>query len=260
MGEFLGDYIAQNWIDLLFSFIIAIVVSLIFVKKDPNSSIKNKTDITYVKKIIVIKKSEHGLSKKIGDNKYDDSTVFILIFILGLIVTYLFIKYFSAFLDIYTLVTVFILTAVLSIAIILYRNNQYDNLNRFWTFLMLIITVFNLWHIKIMSEIDLSDVATDSLVTMINSVGLSGMTEYLYNFIGFFIGILLNIIAILLLIYMLSLNNFLFGKGRISKFIIRNVIIFTKPIQLLIIVICLIILSLLFSSDMAYNFIRNMNG
>ncbi|SFL73690.1 hypothetical protein SAMN04487943_103351 [Gracilibacillus orientalis] len=257
MGGFLSQYISQNWMDMIVSLFIGIIATLIFVQKNPNSSVQNNTDIRevrgYIKKIIIIK--EPSIQRKENDN-----SVIFLILILGAIASFFFIKYYSVILDVYASVIVVILTSTLGIAIKLYRNNQYDKLNRFWTLILFAINAFNLWNLSIMSKLDLTNVDVTSFSAMIESIGISGLTDYFYRTLGFFTAMLPNIVSILLLVHIIAVNKLLIKNNRFSIWIVRHTIIFTKPLFLLTMTFLVVVISLLFTSGIAYEFIGSLNS
>lgn len=264
MAIFLGEYISQNWMDILVSIFTGIIVTLIFVPKNSNSPTNNNTDIQESKKriseIIIIRKPFNDPKTKHSNDNENDSAVIIIVLILAVIATYLFLKYYFIILDIYTSIIIFIFIATLGIAIKLHRNNQYDQLNRFWTMLMLVITVYNLSHLAIISKQDLSNINLNSIDKMIESMGVESLFGFIYQTMGFLIGIIPNILAFTLLIHILAVNQLLFKKSKFSSWVVSHTKIFMRPLYLSITTVLFIILSLLFSSGLAYNFIQNINS
>ena len=256
MGQLLGDYILNNWLDILFSILIGFIPALVLVKKNPSSSVQNNTKIYETIKHIDITIRQSNEEEKKKSTNFD---IYLLLFAV-VIASFLFISYYDIILDIYASIIVVIITATLAIAFKLYNNDQYDHLNRFWTVILLIITAFNFCSLSIMAQLDLANTDLTSFSTIFHSVGMSGFQDYIYRTIGFILALLLNILGIILLIHIISVNNILLHKNIFYNWFVKRTINYTKPKFLIIMVLCFATLSLMLTSGLLIEMIKDINN
>jgi hypothetical protein len=185
----------------------------------------------------------------------DNSELGLLIFCI-VAVAFLFVKYHEFIMDYFTGFIVLALASTFTIAIKLHMRNQYDNLNRFWTAVSLVIIIVDCITLFLMSKQDLASISTKSFSDFIETAGISGVLRYGYYALGFILAQLPNILLLILLLHMYAVNSYLARGGHFAQFIIRKTSPFTiKPVHFTVVVAVICIMSLLFTSGVLFNLI-----
>lgn len=264
MGEAFTNFLIENKVDIIKDIIIGLLCGVIFIPRSNNPQLTNHTSLpqasTYIKQLVINDYSKKVVStNRVYPRKSnDDESILGLYVALGVILTFFFIRFHSQILDIYSTFTLITLSLVLTVSIKLYRNNQYDHLNRIWTFQMLCIIAYNFVHISLMSKQDISNLSTESIIDFINSVGLEGIAKFGYDALGFFLNLLPNLMLIMIIIHMFATNIYLTKGGSLPLFVLRKTLRFSsKPFQSACLLFFICGLSFLFSSGLAYDFISS---
>ncbi|MFP3919938.1 hypothetical protein U5N28_19210 [Lysinibacillus telephonicus] len=266
MGEALANYLIANKVDIIKDIIIGLVCGLVFIQQSKNPQLTNNTLIpqatTYIKQIVI---NDYSKKNKYQTKQYytyqtkeEDNSVLGVMIALGVVLTYLFIRFHSQLLNIYTTFTFVSLSLVVAAAIKLYKNNQYDQLNRIWTFQMLFIIAYNFVHISFMSKQDTTNISTKTLSDFLSSAGLAGITKFSYDALGFLINLLPNLMLILIITHMFAINFYLKSGGKFPLFVVKKTLRLTsKPYESTLFLIIICGLSLLLSSGVAFDFISS---
>lgn len=246
--------------DMIFAFI-GVLLGILFTPKSNNPQTGNGSSIYQTMQIIYQSINTtnnyhpHRPSRKRSSSNEDDSPLGI--WIVGTIfVAFLFVKFHAEIMNYFTGFILLALGSTVTIAIKLHMNNQYDNLNRFWTIVSLLIIGVDFFTLKLMSNQISTSVMVNSFSDFISSVGMNGVMKYAYLALGFLMVILPNVLLSILLLHMYAVNIYLVSGGRISQYIIRKTSPFTiKPAVVAIIGFILCGMSLLFSSGLMYDLI-----
>lgn len=256
MSNSIINYILTNTGNLISSgifCILGVVLGILCTPKDPNPARNSGLSINQTQILIQQIVIKQQVSQKIGQpkpNQDSNNNSDLSVFIVGaLIVAALYSKYHVLIINVFTGLIFMSLASIITISIILHRNNNLDNLNKWWIALMLIIVVIDFIALILMSK---QDVAISGDLFLVLKV--------LYYVLGFVLIIIPNIFTFLLTIHLFALNTFLVRKGKISYFMYRKTRFFsTSPMVLSSVLIIFSLLSLLFSSGIAYNFIKAHN-
>lgn len=199
-------------------------------------------------------------SPQTGSRHDNDDNSTLAIWVVGLfVIAFLYVKYHEEIIYFLTGFMCFAIVSTITIAIRLYRNNQYDNLNRFWTALALLIVIIDFITLRYMDKQIDTSTQFDTFSNFLNSAGIDGVLSYSYLAAGFIFVIIPNLLLMILLIHMFSVNIFLATRNRFAGFIIRKTKPFTiKPAAVATIGIIICVLSLLFSSGTMYNWISKL--
>lgn len=258
MGQAIGQYISSNQIslvkDLMFC-ILGVILGLIFSRKKPSPSIHNNTSMStiniIIKNIMIqhvskpkeIQKSTKQQVYSEGNNDFIGWVVFLGI--IGAIYS----KYHMILLDLFTGLTLFVLTSLITLSIKLYWNNQYDRLNQWWTILGFILTALNFITILFISKQDI-----------LNTGGLDALFRIMYYAVGFIIILIPNLFVLILIVHLFAVNSFLLRHGAISMFLIRKTAWLVKaPKAISIMALITSLIAIFFSSGKAYEVIRYHN-
>jgi hypothetical protein len=258
----ISTYISQNIGDIIVQAIlvvISVLLPLILTKKDTNPIRTNTTSVQqtliYIKQTIITINSPHpSTPKSSGSNTYKTSNSnnddVIGLLIIAAIAAGLYSKYHIQIINYFTGFTVLVLISTITLAIKLYRNNNYDKLNKWWTILMFIVILFNLVIIALMKN---------------QNVTISGdlflLTKVLYYLIGLLFFIVPNIFILFLIIHLFALNSFLSRRGKISLFFLHKTkFLLHSPKVSSAIAIGFCIVGLLFSSGIALELLYKFNN
>lgn len=247
------NYLSTNIGNLISSgifCILGVVLGILCTPKDPNPYRNSGISISQTQIIINQIIIQRPVSQQIGQSypSRDTNTDSNLqgFIVCSLIVTAIYSKYHILILNIFTGLILMSLTSAITIVIVLHKNNNLDNLNRWWISLMLIIVAIDLISLLLMSRQD---------VTISGDLQL--LFKVLYYALGFVMVIIPNIFTLLLTTHLFALNTFLVKRGKISYFFYRKTHFFTtSPRSVSIVLIVFSLLSLLLSSGTAYNFIK----
>lgn len=261
MSNSIVNYISTNTGNLVSSGIFCIlgaVLGILFTPKDTNPSRGSGISIKQTQILIhqIINQQpirQSSLNRQIGqpNSNYHSSNDTDLsgFFVGALIVAAIYSKYHVLMLNIFTSLTLMSFVSAVTIAIVLHKNNNLDNLNRWWVILMLIIVIIDLVSLIFMSK---QDVAIKGDLFLLLKV--------LYYVLGFVLVIIPNLFTFLLTIHLFALNTFLVKRGKLSYFIYRKTCFFTtSPTILSSVLIIFSLLSILFSSGIVYNFAKTQN-
>lgn len=255
------DYISTNTGNLISSSIfcvLGVLLGILCTPKDTNPSRDSGISIKQTKILIQQIISEQSVNhqsinkqyRQTNINRYPDNDSHLLGFFIGaVIIAAIYSKYHVFILNIFTGLTLMSFISAITIAIILHKNNNFDNLNKWWIVLMLIIVVIDLVALIFMSNQD---------VTIKGDLFL--ILKVLYYVLGFALVLIPNLFTFLLTIHLFSLNTFLARKGKVSYYIYRKTSIFTRsPKKLSIVLVAFSLVSLFFSSGTIYDFIESQN-
>jgi hypothetical protein len=260
------SYISQNSGNLISSSVFCVIgailgtiLAVMFTPKDSSPERNNGTSIAQIniliQQIIVktypkqISKTRSSLKHKSKKRTSDNQDSFGLIIFVAIFAATLYSKYHVLLINLFAGLIFMSFTSIITIIIILYRNNNLDNLNKWWFITMLLVIACSFI----------------TLVLMINqNVTIKGdiylILKNLYYLLGLIIMVLSNIMILVTIIHLFALNSFLAKKGKISYFIYRKTNLFnSNPKALSAIVITLSLLSMLFSSGIAFKFIKNLS-
>lgn len=265
-----AHYVSSNQADILkdifFSFF-GLILGWIFSSK--NDSVSNGTTVSqsihFVNQNILHINNNQSYSynrrKTIKRNSNSDSNGEIGVWFAGLVVvSFLFVK-FHAYLLTYTSGFVFMaLTCTVTIAIRLYKNNNFGNINKLWTCLCFAIVAVDVMTLVFLYKQDVSQISILSIGDFISSLGIEGVLKYSYFAAGFIVIQLPNVTLLILLIHMLAMNSYLARSGPVSAFIIDKTKNFTvKPIYTSVAIALICLMSILFSSGFLFDLISNGN-
>lgn len=264
MADWLVNYLENNWIDMLKDIIIGLIAGLILAQKTRNDGINNQTTIResaqYITQTIVvhypdqIKRRSYSKESKSSE---DDNSIFGIISIVTIILSYSYVKYHAYLMNFMTSLIIIGLVGTLTVAVKLYRNNSYDNLNRLWTLQLIGILIFNCIQLVVMSKHNISLISTLSLTDFISSAGIEGVARFGTIGIGYILSLLPNVLLFVLLIHMLSVNLNRALNDRVTAFFIRHTVKFTtRPYHMLVALIVLCGFSLFYSTGYMYDLIQ----
>ncbi|BBI34957.1 hypothetical protein [Cohnella abietis] len=260
LTHYIQTHTSDIMLNIFFAFF-SFFVSLLLTPKNNSgvntngSSIHNT--IQFIERNVITHHHHNNSSRNRPRRKDDDDNSALGMWVIGLIVAaFLFVRYHEVIMNFLTGFICFAMVSTITIAVKLYRNNQYDNLNRFWTAVALLIVIVDLFTLKLMrNQVDVSTQA-DSLSNFIQSVGIDGVMSYAYLAAGFIFVMIPNLLLLVLLIHMYAVNVYLATGSRIAGFIIRKTNPFTiKPALIATIGILLCAMSLLFSSGTMYHWV-----
>ncbi|WP_263559746.1 hypothetical protein [Paenibacillus polymyxa] len=260
IGKDIGEYIINNRIALIVQIILSVIFLIIpFLitgkrKSSAQSLIQNNTSILKVKVLVqqllinvrqqssttVVYSSTHS-SK--GTNGENDS---IIIWIVGALAgTFLYQKYHVYIMNWLTIYTIIVLVSTMILVTLLYRKDMLDRLNQLWIGTMLYLVIINFINIALMSQQQL----------LVNG-DISLWIRVLYYVEGFIFIAFVNLIIILVQLHLIFLNLFLTKPNKFSAFIIRKTsFLLNKPVWFVTFIIILSSISLLFSSDYAFELV-----
>lgn len=240
--------------------ILGVVLGLIFTPKDSHQAVSNGSTIQqtllFIQQKVIIERTRTTTKK--SESSTDDEKATIGLVIFGMVIlAFLFMKYHSVILSYFVGFIFFAFALTATVAIQLFRNNNYDNLNRFWTVVSLVIIFVDVITLNLMDKQVSNYINTSTLSNFIETAGLNEIAKYAYYALGFLIIIIPNLLLIILQVHMLAVNSFLAKQGRIAAFIIRKTSpLVIKPIHLSIATVIVCILSLLFTSGIMYEFVE----
>lgn len=264
MIEWFSNYLENNWVDMIKDILIGLITGLIFAQKSQNENINNKTTVresvqNIIQTVIIYQSSEPRRStQKNRESSEGDSSIFGITVVIAVILSYLYVKYHAQLMNFMVSLIVIGLVGTLTVAVKLYRNNSYDNLNRLWTLQLISILVFDCVQLVVMSKQDTSTISTISLSEFISSAGLNGVARYGIVGVGFVLSLLPNVLLFILLIHMMSVNLHRAFNDRVTSFLIRHTVRFTtKPYQMLLLVVFLCAFSLFYSTGLLYDLLQS---
>lgn len=138
--------------------------------------------------------SKTSKQKSESDNS-NESIAFVMVITLGVAILYS--KNHQLLLNIFFSITLLVLSSIITLTIKLYRDNQYDRLNQWWTIFIFILIVFNFITISFMSQQDIEVIG-----------GIEKILRITYYAIGFFIAILINVILSILMVHLFAMNYY----------------------------------------------------
>ncbi|MEK4143996.1 hypothetical protein [Paenibacillus sp. FSL L8-0333] len=262
MAEWLINYLQHNWIDMIKDVLIGLISGLILTQKSQNDGINNHTtvreSIHYITQTVVTASPKQPRRRYNNRNTSDDdNSIFGVIAIVGVVLSYLYVKYHSELMNFMASLIIIGIVGTLTVAVKLYRNNCYDQLNRLWTIQLFGILVFDCIQLFVMSKQDVSIISTISFSDFISSAGIDRIARFGIIGVGYLLSLLPNILLFILLIHMLSVNLNRAFNDRITAFFIRRTVKFTsKPYHMLFAVILFCGFSLLYSTGYVYDFIE----
>jgi len=249
--------------DTVFAFI-GVMLGLLVTPKSNNSQTSNGSSVQNTKQVIYnsvyysARNNYFTNPKKRPSSKNEDNSELVIFFGLTLFLAFIFVKYHAFIMNYLSGFILLALSSTITIAIQLNRHNQYDNLNRFWTVISLLIIGVNVTTLKLMSNQDISNAAASSFTDFISSVGITGALRYAYYALGFLFAQLPNVLLLILLLHMYAANIYLVKGGSISAYILKKTKPFTlKPMAIVAAAAILSTMSLLFSSGLLFDWIAN---
>lgn len=265
-----AHYVSSNQADILkdifFSFF-GLILGWIFSSK--NDSVSNGTTVSqsihFVNQNILHITNNHSYSynrrETTKTNSNSDSNGEIAVWFAGLVVvSFLFVKFHSYLLTYTSGFVLMALTCIVTIAIRLYANNNFGNINKLWTCLCFAIVAVDVMTLIFLYKQDVSQISTLSIGDFISSLGIEGVMKYSYFAVGFIVIQLPNVTLLILLIHMFAMNSYLARSGPVSAFIIDKTKNFTiKPIYTSVAIALICIMSILFSSGLLFDLISNSN-
>ncbi|QMV42664.1 hypothetical protein [Cohnella cholangitidis] len=218
--------------DSIFAFI-GVFLGILFSPKSDAPHTGNGTSIHQTiqfiqQKVIynINRSSRHSKPRRSSSNDSDENPLGF--YIVGvMLLAFLFYKFHSVIMAYFTGFMLLALASTLTIAIKLYMNNQYDNLNRFWTGVSFFFISIDLVTLILMGKQIDTPISISSMSEFFSSFGMVGVLKYAYFALGFIFILLPNIYLIILLVHMFAVNHYLVRGGRISAFIIRKTSRFT---------------------------------
>ncbi|MGI2295950.1 hypothetical protein [Paenibacillus sp. GXUN7292] len=267
MAGWFANYLEQNWIDMIKDILIGLISGLIFAQKSRNDGINNQTTIResvqYIRQTVIFHYPTEGRKRGGGKRKSsteDDNSIIGAIFIFAVVLSYLYVKYHSHLMNFMTSLIIIGVVGTLTVAIKLYRNNSYDNLNRLWTLQLMGILVFDCVQLVVMSKQDTSFISTLSISDFISSAGIETIARFGIVGMGFLLSLLPNVLLFILLIHMLSVNLNRAYNNKVTAFFIRHTAKFTtKPYHMLVALVLLCGFSLFYSTGYMYDFIQGQH-
>lgn len=254
MIKAIADYICQNYVTIIYDLIMILVGTVIGLlvtgkeKKPEFNNSKSMKQITLIlqEKIIIKQESltERKTVKKSKNNE-DDNSLVLLLFI---VCTAIYIKYRIEIIQIFTGVTLLIIASTVTIAIKLHKNDNLDELNKWWICLSLIIAFCNISAIYFMNKQEIF-------------VGgnFDDLMRYSYYAIGVFYLILPNLFSIMLNIHLYALNSYMRKSGSVSLwFLIRTKRFIKSPKIISTIAVVMCILALLFTSGKGLELLKSL--
>lgn len=231
--------------------IAGLVFGIIFTPKDKNSNRQNgtavKQTLIIVQNTIVQRNEYSGNSKNKSTNNDTDSTIGLIVggVILAAII---YAKYHQLIIEIFTGLTIFTIASTITIALKLYKNNNYDRLNQWWTILMTFIVICNIVTIIFMlkQQVNLDD-------------GIQALARVTYYMGGLAYMVIANAFLLVLTAHLYALNSYMAREGAISKFFIKKTSLFVQsPKTVFGVAIVLCFIGLLLSSGSVYSFATKM--
>ncbi|AIQ31476.1 hypothetical protein P40081_27460 [Paenibacillus sp. FSL P4-0081] len=264
----LSDYIVNHFSgiiqDIVFAFV-GVFLGLLFTPKNSDPHIHNGTRINQVLQIITQNMntthnhypSNHSPNtSKSSSKSNDDETPLGIYFFVALIAAFFFYKYHVVLMNYTISFIVMGLASTVTVAIKLYLDNQYDNLNKYWTVISFLIVIVDFFTLKLMSG-QLSGLPQISSISeFISVVGMQGILEFSYYALGFVFIQFPNLLLLNLLIHMFAVNQYLARGGRVSAFFVRKTSRFVStPAGLITITALVCAVSLLLSSGLLFKWV-----
>ncbi|MCK6074647.1 hypothetical protein [Paenibacillus silvae] len=264
MIEWFTNYLNSNWIDMIKDILIGLIGGLILAQKSRSDEVNNQTTVResvhYITQTVVINYPDgtrRPEKRKKTKSSEDDNSIIGVIAVVAVILSYLYVKYHSELMSFMTSLIIIGVVGTLTVAVKLYRNNSYDNLNRLWTLQLIGILVFDCVQLVVMSKQDTTLISTISLSDFFTSAGLEGVARFGIIGVGFVISLLPNVLLFILLIHMLSVNLNRAFNDRVTAFFIRHTVKFTtKPYHMLVVVVLLCGFSLFYSTGYVYDLVQ----
>ncbi|QTH44010.1 hypothetical protein J4772_06290 [Cohnella sp. LGH] len=263
MVAWLVNYLEHNWIDMVKDILIGLIAGLILAQKSRNDGINNQTtvreSVQYITQTVVVNYPER--TRRRPDNsrksKEDDNSIIGVMAVVTIVLSYLYVKYHSELMSFMTSLIIIGVVGTLTVAVKLYRNNSYDNLNRLWTLQLIGILAFDCIQLVVMSKQDTSLISTLSLSEFFSTAGIEGVARFGIVGMGYILSLLPNVLLFVLLIHMLSVNLNRAYNDRVTAFFIRHTVkITTKPYHVLVALVLLCGFSLFYSTGYVYDLIQ----
>ncbi|KUP25803.1 hypothetical protein [Paenibacillus sp. DMB5] len=251
--------------DTIFAFV-GVLLGLIFTPKNNNPDITNGTSVTQIQQIIqqnIYYSPRNQPSPQLqpqrkskSKNSTDDEPPLAFYLVVAVFLAFFFYKYHSVLMD-YTIGFIIMgLTSTITVAIKLHMDNQYDNLNKYWSLVALVIIGMDFITLRLMSNQISESTSISSLSEFIQAFGMNGILQVSYFALGFIVIQLLNLLLLALLIHMFAVNQYLARSGRISEFFVRKTKGFvSKPVSLAVITVLISAVSILLSSGILYDWV-----
>lgn len=270
MGHAIAEYFIKNYSDLIkdtvFLFLGAIV-GLWLTPRDNNprtsngSSLNQTLNVIYQTRITNVTARPRATNRRRNQPSSSEDVNPIVLLGGGLIlIAFLYIKFHAEIMDFLSGFILFALTCTITAAILLYKKNNYDRLNMYWTALLLLLICVNIVTLGYMNKQNVTGLSFTSLTNFVQTLGLNTAFKWGYYAIGFLTMQVANTLLLILLIHMFAINSFLSNQNRLSAWIIRKTNpLVLKPIRLSVAVSLTCIVSLLFTSGILYEAISNLN-
>jgi hypothetical protein len=258
--EHLDDFavnLMSNWLWV----IIVSIFTLLFPTKNRDHVTDNRSTLqqvtNYYCNILVVKiQPIISYSKTTKQISTQDRLLLFLGALAGAVLIY--IRFHSIIFDSFTSFIIIAFLGLLIFVIKQYRNNSLDGLNRFWAILGFVILLLDLIQLFIMSSQDFSDMKDIGLEGIINDKGIDGFMELGYITLGFFSIIIPNTILLILFAHMFFFNVYrATGWGLARWFITKTHPFTTKPYFVAAFCISVCLVSIIFSSGLAFQWLKN---
>jgi hypothetical protein len=270
MGYAVVEYIKQNQGDLIKDFVFIFISYFFSVLLTPkpnqalyqtnlppsNREIINRVEEVRTKKIIIIREPKNQGKKQSSS----DNSVFGLYIILGLLASYLFVRFHEIIMNSLLVLILMGLTATITVTYRLTVTGLLDPLSKWWLFLSFIVWIVAGYMFIELSSTKFSNINTSSIGDYLNSVGIEGAGKYLYQGMGTLMICLPILISYSILIHLYAISCFRARQGKISSYLIRITKSFvTSPKTTTIAIVLLCGVSFVFASGVAYNLIVASN-
>ncbi|UOE76118.1 hypothetical protein [Parageobacillus thermoglucosidasius] len=261
--KWLAEHLDDFAVNLMSSWLWVIIVSiftLLFPTKNRDHVTGNQSTLqqvtNYYYNILVVKIQPTSYSKTTKQISTQDTFLLFLVALAGAVIIY--IRFHSIILDSFASFIIIAFLGLLIFVIKQYRNNSLDGLNRFWAILGFVILLFDLIQLFIMSSQDFSDIKDTGLEGIINNKGIDGFMELGYIALGFFSIIVPNTILLVLFAHMFFFNVYrATGWGLARRFITKTHPFTTKPYFMATFCISVCLVSIIFSSGLAFQWLKN---
>ncbi len=251
--------------DTIFAFV-GVLLGILFTPRSNNPQNGNGTSVHQTMQFIqqnvifnVQQQPRRSSRRRKSSNNSDENPLGILV-VGAILLAFFFYIFHDTIMTYFTGFILLALASTITIAIKLFLNNQYDNLNRFWTCVASFFIAIDAATLILMKKQVDSTITISSISEFLTAFGMDGVLKYAYFAIGFVFILLVNVFLIILLIHMFAVNHYLVRGGQISAFIIRKTSPFTiKPTGIAITGIIVCVVSLLFTSGILYDLISQLN-
>jgi len=245
--------ILLNTFFAIFSAVLGAVFGLIL-SKPTNRIRSNESKIIHIREYIIQqevvyksneKKSETNRSTNNSNSNNDNETLFFIL-IFSFLLASLYNKYHIEIINSFIILSIIIITSATIFGYVLCKRDSLDELSKYWIIVTVVLTLFNIISIIFMANQD---------VSITN--GLYDYARLIYYICGAVIITLANLILVAAYIHIISFNTFIRFPNKFTYNVMKKFDkIFCNRKKITIAIAILVLISLLYSSGLFYEFVQ----